>query len=540
MTTFHSDDAPDASDRVVPIAPRRRKVQSRPDDQRQLIRLDDDELARNVNEAEDALINANFGLYQRNGKIVYVGNFAAFGANGLKIVVQHICERDEHALRVDLSSAARFEKFDARAKDFVACPPPLSIVQALRSLKDRLRFPVLSGAINTPTMGADGSILVAPGYDGATGLLYDPLGVEFPPIPSRPSRADAEQALATLGDLVKDFPFVSEAHRSVALSAMLTAPVRRSLTTAPMHGFDAPVAGSGKSKLVDIVSVIATGHEAPVSGQGANDEETEKRLVAHLLSGDAIIAIDNCTRPLSGDFLNRILTQLSAKPRILGKNEAPTLLTNALVTATGNNLKIEGDLTRRTIMSRLNPNVERPELRVFDRDPVAFAKANRPVLVVSVLTILRAYHVAGRPGRPAPLGSFEDWSDLVRGALIWLGCADPVETMGEIREADPVVASVRMVMSAWRETFRREQVTVSQIIKAATEQARSNSFDGRFEFINEDLREALLVVAGRGGVINSRALGHWLAALQGRIIDRARFEQFGTRQGVAVWALCDA
>jgi putative DNA primase/helicase len=538
MTRFPSEDQFE-EDRVVSIASRPRKERSPRgvDDPRPLIRLDKNEIERIVDEAEAALIKANRGLYQRNGKIVFISDETANAAGDLKVDVQQIVERNEYSLREDLSSSARFEKFDARSKDFVACDPPMELVMTLQGRATRLRFPILSGVVNTPTLNADGSILDTPGYDPATGLVFDSLGVEFPPIPDRPTRADAERSLAALNEVIKDFPFVAPSHRSVALSAILTGLVRRSLPAAPLHAFDAPVAGSGKSKLVNIVSVLATGHIAAVSGNGANDEELEKRLVAHLLAGDPIIAIDNCTRPLSGDFLNRILTEQSVKPRVLGKSEAPILLTNALVTATGNNLTIGGDLIRRTIICRLNPNVERPELRAFDREPVAFAKAHRPALVVAVLTILRAYHVAGRPGRPAPLGSFEEWSDLIRGALIWLGCADTVETMKEIREADPVVASIRMVMSAWRETIAREQVTVSQVIKAAIEQTRSDSFDGRFEFVNEDLREALLIVAGRGGIINSRALGNWLSAYKGRIVDGARFEQVGTRQSAVVWAL---
>jgi putative DNA primase/helicase len=51
----------------------------------------------------------------------------------------------------------------------------------------------------------------------------------------------------------------------------------------------APVLGSGKSKLVDIASVISTGREAAVTAQGANDEEFEKRLVSHLLAGASIV-----------------------------------------------------------------------------------------------------------------------------------------------------------------------------------------------------------------------------------------------------------
>ena len=62
------------------------------------------------------------------------------------------------------------------------------------------------------------------------------------------------------------------------------------------------------------------------------------------------------------------------------------------------------------------------------------------------LTILRAYHVAGRPNRPPRLQSFEQWSDTVRGALMWLGAGDPAGTMDRLRKADPVLASLTAVL----------------------------------------------------------------------------------------------
>jgi putative DNA primase/helicase len=470
----------------------------------------------------------------------FVDRVDAIAASGLKVQVPRIRERDENALREDLSSAACFEKFDARADGFTVADPPMTTVKTLLARRGRLRFPILAGVVNVPTMRADGTILDAPGYDTMTGLLYDPLGVTFPSLPNRPTRGDAEKALAQLNDVIKDFPFVEPMHRSVALSTILTGCCRRSLPAAPLHAFSAPVLGSGKSKLVDIASVISTGQEAAVTAQGANDEEFEKRLVSHLLAGAPIVALDNCSRPLGGDLLNQMLTQQRASTRILGKSEAPSVSTNALMTATGNNLIISGDMVRRCIIALLNPNVERPELRIFDREPVAYAKENRPALVAAVLTVLRAYHVAGRPDRPSPLGSFEEWSDLVRGSLIWLGCADPVETISKIREADPVMAQIRTVMSAWRETIGRENTTVSRVIKTAVEQRRAETLDGRLEFVNEDLREALLSVAGRGGVITNLALGKWLSAHKDRIVGGVRFAQFGEREGVAVWGIRDA
>ena len=157
----------------------------------------------------------------------------------------------------------------------------------------------------------------SPGYDRATGLLYDPQGVEFPRIADRPTRDEARAAMALLDDLISTFPFVSKIDRSVALSAILTALVRRSLPTAPMHAYTAPVAGSGKSMLVDIASIVATGHEAPVLGPGQDEGELEKRLGAVLLAGDAIVTLDNCERPLGGELLCKMLSQTRVKPRNL-------------------------------------------------------------------------------------------------------------------------------------------------------------------------------------------------------------------------------
>jgi putative DNA primase/helicase len=150
---------------------------------------------------------------------------------------------------------------------------------------------------------------------------------------------------------------------------------------------------------------------------------------------------------------------------------------------------------------------------------------------------LRAYHVAGKPGKPTPLGSFEDWSDIVRGALLRLDCDDPVATMVEVRAADPETSQLRQVMVAWREAFQSESITVSQLVKKATEQERGNNYEGSLEFANDELHEALMTVAARGGGINNKVLGKWISGFKDRVLDGVRFEERGTRQGAVVWAL---
>jgi hypothetical protein len=56
-------------------------------------------------------------------------------------------------------------------------------------------------------------------------------------------------------------------------------------------------------------------------------------------------------------------------------------------------------------------------------------------------------------------------------------------------------------------------------------------------FINPDIRDALMTVAGRDGMLNAKVLGNWLQAQQDRIVDGLQFVRMGDRQGVAVWAL---
>ena len=152
-----------------------------------------------------------------------------------------------------------------------------------------------------------------------------------------------------------------------------------------------------------------------------------------------------------------------------------------MITATGNNLVIKGDLTRRSVVCRLDPKVERPELRQFAYDPIADAKDNRGELVGAVITILRAYHVAGRPARPPRLQSFEVWSDTVRGALVWLGAGDPAGTMDRLRKADPVLASLTAVLSTWRWAFGEQPATVREAIEATEFRERIARVGGEAE-----------------------------------------------------------
>src|SRR5262249_20409638 len=162
-------------------------------------------------------------------------------------------------------------------------------------------------------------------------------------------------------NLIGTFPFVTLADRAVALAAILTALDRHNMEGAPLIGFTAPMAGTGKSKLVYNASVFASGHLASATSPRKTGPQTGKRLGAELLAGSAIVSIDNCEHALESAFLCSVLTQQTVNVRILGQSKQQKTPSNATIFATGNNLTIVGDLTRRTLLGSMDAKCEHPE-----------------------------------------------------------------------------------------------------------------------------------------------------------------------------------
>jgi hypothetical protein len=490
---------------------------------RPLVRIAGGNLPAIVDDAEAALVASDPGLYQRGDFIVRPAPAVIPIADDRKIVGLRLVPVRANHLAERLTHWVDFQRFDLRSKKWLSidCPPKIAATYLERVGAWRLRM--LTGFTVCPTLRPDGSILDRPGWDESTGILYAPSGIDYPPIPVGPTKDDARAALDKLKSLIREFPFVDDASRSVSLSGMLTSAVRRSLPSAPLHAFDAPVAGAGKSKLADLCSMLASGHEAPVITQGANEEELEKRLAAILLAGDATINIDNCEEPLGGSFICQCLTQPIVKARILGKSQTPTVASNATFFSTGNNLAIIGDLVRRAIRGRLDPRCERPELRRFETpDPVLTLKRAWPEHLVAALTVLRAFDVAGRPSSGIPPGSFETWWGWVRGALVWLGQADPCDTIENIRAEDPRLTSLSVLLEQWHRVMGGDPTTVKQVIDRATDPIPRQGVDlnqNRREYVHPELRDALLNVAGNGGFVNERQLGQYLSREKLRIVN---------------------
>ena len=426
-------------------------------------------------------------------------------------------------MRQMLHQSATWMRFNIRTKELVPIAPPHEAANLILNRVGFWPFPDVNGIIGTPVMRSDGSILNKPGYDAATGLiLHNP-----PPMPGfnhTPTKADAERSLMRLkNDLLRGFPFVDEASRSVALSGLITPMCRAAIRQSPMHAASAPTAGTGKSYLWDQVSYIANGAPMPVMAAGRDEAETEKRIVMLLLKGLSIWSIDNVNGSLEGDFLCQVITQHRIHIRKLGVSEGPEpdMLNSLTIYSTGNNIRFTGDMPRRAVISRMDANMERPELRKFEIQPHKLILANRGRYVADCLTIPLAYRLAGSPGKLTPqLGSFEEWSDLVRSALVWLGCADPIETVGTTD--NPGREQAAALFAAWPQG--QTSYSTAELIEIAEQRGQST------DLLHPELLSALQPIGkDRRGSLDVGTLGTWLRDHKDTVIGTLKLTRHGTK-----------
>jgi hypothetical protein len=217
-----------------------------------------------------------------------------------------------------------------------------------------------------------------------------------------------------------------------------------------LHGFSAPSPGAGKTILCEVISLICTGNRVTVVTCGHSAEELQKRVDALALAGDPLVCIDNVSIPLGGDTLCALLTSETARIRPLGRSDLITVPSSTFWLTTGVNLVVRGDMVRRSLIARIDPNTEHPEARNDFVIPnlIEWVKKNRIALLRAIFTILTAHARAGYPCGDTILGGFTEWSRKVRGALLWLGEADPVASQAGIAADDPVRSTRRAVFSA--------------------------------------------------------------------------------------------
>ncbi len=439
--------------------------------------------------------------------------------------------------------AARWEQCDESGTAYDISPPRL-FVDTLMA-RPGWPFPTLEGVIHAPTLRPDGSVLDTPGYDADTGLFYDPGTTRFPPIPHAPDVFDVQIALNLLKDALCDFPFAHDYDRSAALAAILSMACRFTIAgCVPLFAVTAPVRGSGKSYLVDTLSLIGTGRPAPRWPQVIDPDEERKRLLTIALAGYPAIHIDNVTYPLGSPALDLALTSPSFPDRILGQTGSVEAPLTMVWLASGNNLQYKGDTARRVVPITLDPAMEKPEERTgFTHDPlIPWVMAERPRLAVAALTVVKAFFADGCPSQGlTSYGSFEAWSDLIRQALVWCGEADPCAGRRDFEAtADASHDSNSGILTAWYACYAEVPKTLQQVVRDIG--ALAESVAGAPPNQWNDLREALGALDSRwdGKTLHVKRIGNDLRTWQGRFYNGLRLVRVGKdRKGYVEWRVED-
>jgi putative DNA primase/helicase len=392
-----------------------------------------------------------------------------------------------------------------------ARPPRDFITDYLTQMRGRYGARPLRGIVRVPRIDDGGTIHFGSGYHPQTGLFHDK-SPAFDVLP-KPSRDDARRALDVLLLPFSKYQFDDPvAGRALLLAAIFTALERPFLPVAPMFVIRSPMPGTGKGKIVRSLVRLAF-DTAPVAiTWGGNSEEFEKRLAALLLQTPGVISIDNANgMQIKGDLLESVITEGCADIRPLGHSKIVKVRNRSLITLTGNNPIITGDMARRALSIELLPRSADPERDIYPFDPAELTQRHRTDVLMAAFTAMRAFRQAGMPRQKLPaVGSFDDWSHKVRDLVYWVTGYDVSKAFHQNKAEDPRRQGDASLLAALHQHFgtkpfkAADPITVhervhSSFTPAATEQA---------------LREALENVLGSRDV-NAKLFGYWARRVKG-------------------------
>lgn len=493
------------------------------------IRLVRGEQPRVVDQALD-LLRARGDVFERGGELVRLGN-SEVAPIGDEWLLDYFGRHVRFTALRSRRGETTVEQADA--------PPWLARRVTAKHGEWGLRE--LRAVITAPTMRADGTLLVTPGYDAASGLLLRP--GRWPRIPEEPTKDQLKVAAFTLWRPFAEFPFVDETARSVMLATLLTGIVRQALPLAPGTSFDAPDAGSGKTLLGKCLLVLC-GMPPTVIPECRDEEEIRKRLLAALRTGQPGILFDNIRGQFGSAAIEAMLTAEHYSDRLLGASQLIALPTTALILFSGNNFRPSGDLWRRILTARIDAKSETPERRSFALDPLAHCLSQRQSIVAAGLTLLRGFVNDGSPRVIAEkLASFEAWDGLVRQAVMWIqaqqlmpegaSVGDPVKAIDDAKEAEPERQKLFTLLSAVNTIKGDQRWSVAELIKKIQQVDASPIATEGTPLAN--LHSVVHEIAGERGRINSRLLGRWIERHTDRRIAGLWIERSGGRSGVALW-----
>lgn len=493
-------------------------------------------------------------LYQRGERLVRPRLVEAFGfpdADGTRPATQalRIKELTSGTLRVELSRLVRYSRFmgTGEKQHETAADCPKDVATAVFESSDRWAdIPAIDSVSEVPLY--DGRRLYCgPGVKSGVYVAAPTVA-----LPDALSKKAASAALARIDGWLDEFQYADiSLDGSALLALMMTAALRPSLPVAPGFIITKHAYGAGATTAAKVAGIIATGRE-PAVMPCSDEEELRKQLTASLIAGDQLRILDNLPdgTELRSSLLAQIVSEPSAKVRVLGESTEINCPTASLVIVTGVNVQTAADLNRRFMRIRLDPKVADPEARSFKRKALLQELARERVSVLrDLFTITASYIAAAESEDVGELAGYEHWVRWVAQPLKWLGRANVLHTVSAATAADPMVEMLRRLIPLISKLCELLGATAGVRV---SEMIASDEFDNNSDRkvdahkVRGELRTALgeATAAKRfqnEWQLDTRVIGRWFARHHGRIVVienvGQRIAKGPLRDGSQVWQI---
>jgi hypothetical protein len=373
----------------------------------------------------------------------------------------------------------------------------------------------LYGIVGSPVLRPDGTLLQTAGYDQATGLYFAPK-VKLEQIPMEPTPAQVTEAREFILDkLLRDFPFVGPAdkanHVGLLVSEILR-PYLRSLT--PFGLISATTQSSGKTLLAEIPGYLF-GQKNLVWRKG-DDAELEKSITASLRSPAPVMLWDNLAEgsTVSAAVLAQLLTTPVWSGRVLGSTSTVEIPNNRLWLATGNNIRLGGDMATRTVLVRLDPKEPHPDQRdqntfgIPNLDTWLKETGHRAEVLRHLLILVMDWMAAGAPRSSHTMRQFTTWAKATGGFLAHHGIDGFLDNVEDVREADEENAEWVTFLAKWHELNGEQKRPVRHVRQTADIEM--------IHFKPVDHWQGTFLTDDNGKIPSAKSLGKWLTGHVGR------------------------
>jgi hypothetical protein len=284
------------------------------------------------------------------------------------------------------------------------------------------KLPVVTAIVTSPLVLPDGGLLATPGLDRKRGIILrlQPELVALLPEPAECTPTAVAEAMQLLTDIWLVDVAADYAGKCILIAAAISILERAVLSERPAFFVTAGQRGGGKTTVLQMVFLAATGNRAPAAAWSANEEERRKCLFSYLSEGVAAVVWDNILRgsTISCPSIEKSLTTPVYSDRILGQTSTRTVPATTINFFTGNNITPRGDLSSRSLQVRLAVDRPDPENRTFRHpDPIAWTNNHRGNILRALYTIILG-NPRLREANPAPAETrFKGWWHLVGSAV---------------------------------------------------------------------------------------------------------------------------